>query len=48
MDVGGARSERKKWVYCFDAMDSVIFCTALSEYDQSLVEGGNQVRYPIE
>lgn len=33
-DVGGQRSERKKWIHCFESVTSIIFCTALSEYDQ--------------
>jgi len=37
-DVGGQRSERRKWIDCFDSVDAVIFVAALSEYDQNLVE----------
>jgi hypothetical protein len=43
-DVGGQRSERKKWIHCFEAVTSIIFCVALSEYDQVLLEEKNQVR----
>ncbi|KAF8425004.1 heterotrimeric G protein alpha subunit [Boletus edulis BED1] len=42
-DVGGQRSERKKWIHCFESVTSIIFCTALSEYDQVLLEEKNQV-----
>lgn len=42
-DVGGQRSERKKWIHCFEAVTSIIFCVALSEYDQVLLEESNQV-----
>ena len=42
-DVGGQRSERKKWIHCFEAVTSIIFCVALSEYDQALLEERNQV-----
>jgi guanine nucleotide-binding protein subunit alpha len=42
-DVGGQRSERKKWIHCFENVTSIIFCVALSEYDQVLLEEGNQV-----
>lgn len=42
-DVGGQRSERKKWIHCFEAVTSIIFCVALSEYDQVLLEEKNQV-----
>ncbi|THH29678.1 hypothetical protein EUX98_g4511 [Antrodiella citrinella] len=38
-DVGGQRSERKKWIHCFESVTSIIFCTALSEYDQSANPG---------
>jgi len=37
-DVGGQRSERRKWIDCFDSVTSVIFVAALSEYDQTLAE----------
>ncbi|KAI5779301.1 guanine nucleotide binding protein, alpha subunit [Geopyxis carbonaria] len=43
-DVGGQRSERKKWIHCFEAVTSIIFCVALSEYDQVLLEEKNQNR----
>ncbi|KAI0733838.1 G-protein alpha subunit [Fomitopsis betulina] len=43
-DVGGQRSERKKWIHCFESVTSIIFCTALSEYDQVLLEERNQNR----
>lgn len=45
-DVGGQRSERKKWIHCFESVTSIIFCTALSEYDQVLLEERNQVSEP--
>ena len=37
-DVGGQRSERKKWIHCFDNVDCVLFVVAMSEYDQMLAE----------
>lgn len=43
-DVGGQRSERKKWIHCFEAVTSIIFCVALSEYDQVLLEENGQNR----
>ncbi|KAG2224602.1 hypothetical protein INT45_003742 [Circinella minor] len=43
-DVGGQRSERKKWIHCFEAVTSIIFCVALSEYDQVLLEESRQNR----
>ena len=45
-DVGGQRSERKKWIHCFESVTSIIFCTALSEYDQVLLEEKNQASPP--
>ncbi|KAJ1911006.1 Guanine nucleotide-binding protein alpha-2 subunit [Tieghemiomyces parasiticus] len=43
-DVGGQRSERKKWIHCFEGVTSIIFCVALSEYDQVLLEESKQNR----
>ena len=40
-DVGGQRSQRKKWIHCFDNVDCVLFVVALSEYDQVLEEDRN-------
>ncbi|XP_062501627.1 guanine nucleotide-binding protein G(o) subunit alpha-like isoform X2 [Corticium candelabrum] len=37
-DVGGQRSERKKWIHCFQNVDCVLFCVALSAYNQTLRE----------
>ena len=38
VDVGGQRSERKKWLYCFEGVHAIIFCVALSGYDLVLEE----------
>ncbi|PWN95682.1 putative Gpa2-guanine nucleotide-binding protein alpha-2 subunit [Tilletiopsis washingtonensis] len=38
LDVGGQRSERKKWVHCFEGVTAVLFLVALSGYDACLVE----------
>jgi len=38
VDVGGQRSERKKWIKIFEGVTGIIFCVALSEYDQKLFE----------
>ncbi|KAJ3149101.1 guanine nucleotide-binding protein subunit alpha [Geranomyces michiganensis] len=37
-DVGGQRSERKKWIHCFEEVTAIVFLVAISEYDQVLVE----------
>ncbi|KAI8387300.1 guanine nucleotide binding protein, alpha subunit [Blakeslea trispora] len=37
-DVGGQRSERKKWIHCFEYVTAIIFLVAISEYDQVLIE----------
>jgi GTPase SAR1 family protein len=38
IDVGGQRSERRKWIHCFEGVNALLFVVALSEYDQSLYE----------
>ena len=43
VDVGGQRSERRKWIHCFENVTSIIFLVALSEYDQVLAECDNEV-----
>ena len=49
IDVGGQRSERKKWLRCFDSVQAVIFIASLAEYDQVLAEDGmtNRMRESI-
>ncbi|KFX97050.1 hypothetical protein O988_05049 [Pseudogymnoascus sp. VKM F-3808] len=45
-DVGGQRSERKKWIHCFENVNCLLFLVAISGYDQCLVEDkdGNQMQ----
>lgn len=38
VDVGGQRSERKKWIHCFEDVTAIIFLSALSGYDECLEE----------
>ncbi|CAH1126932.1 unnamed protein product [Ceutorhynchus assimilis] len=44
VDVGGQRSERRKWIHCFENVTSIIFLVSLSEYDQILFESENENR----
>jgi guanine nucleotide-binding protein G(i) subunit alpha len=37
-DTGGQRTERKKWIHCFEGVTAIIFIVALSEYDLKLIE----------
>lgn len=46
VDVGGQRSERRKWIHCFQNVTSIMFLVALSEYDQVLVESDYEVIIP--
>lgn len=43
VDVGGQKSERRKWIHCFENVTSIIYLVALSEYDQVLYECANEV-----
>ncbi|KAM8984050.1 LOW QUALITY PROTEIN: guanine nucleotide-binding protein subunit alpha-14-like [Ara ararauna] len=36
VDAGGQRSERRKWIHCFESVPSITFLVAVSEYDQVL------------
>ena len=38
--MGGQRSERKKWIHCFEGVNAIIFLAAVSEFDQVLMEDG--------
>lgn len=38
LDAGGQRSERSKWIHCFEGITLVLFVMAISEYDQMLFE----------
>ncbi|KAH7687783.1 guanine nucleotide-binding protein G(o)alpha subunit, partial [Aphelenchoides avenae] len=41
IDVGGQKSERRKWVSVFDSVNAIIFFAAISEYDQFMSEDTN-------
>jgi len=38
VDVGGQRSERRKWISCFDDVTGLIFVVSLISYNQTLYE----------
>jgi len=38
VDVGGQRSQRQKWLQCFDSVTAILFLVSTSEYDQVLME----------
>eukprot|EP01089_Gocevia_fonbrunei_P013334 TRINITY_DN3400_c0_g1_i1.p1 TRINITY_DN3400_c0_g1~~TRINITY_DN3400_c0_g1_i1.p1 ORF type:complete len:249 (-),score=47.93 TRINITY_DN3400_c0_g1_i1:52-687(-) len=44
VDVGGQRSERRKWIHCFECVTAVLYTASLSEYDQTLREDNSQNR----
>jgi len=44
IDVGGQRSERRKWVHCFPDINALLFVVAISEYDQTLREDNTTKR----
>lgn len=41
VDVGGQRSERRKWLNVFDNVDAIVFLSSLAEYNQRLFEDVN-------
>ena len=47
-DVGGQRSERKKWIHCFEGVHCLMFVAALSGYDQCLVEDKTAVCHHVQ
>jgi len=38
VDVGGQRSERRKWINCFDSVTAVLFVASIGSYDQTVWE----------
>jgi guanine nucleotide-binding protein subunit alpha len=45
VDVGGQKSERRKWIHCFQDVTSILFLVSLSGYDQCLVEDKDAVSF---
>ncbi|KAL0491006.1 guanine nucleotide-binding protein alpha subunit [Acrasis kona] len=44
LDVGGQRTERKKWLHCFEAVSAVIFVISAPEYDLKCYEDNHTPR----
>lgn len=44
-DVGGSRSERRKWIHEFEDVDIVLFQAPVGAYDEQLREDKYSVRY---
>jgi guanine nucleotide-binding protein G(i) subunit alpha len=44
VDVGGQRSERRKWIHCFENVTALLYCVALDEYDMKVPEDENMNR----
>jgi len=44
VDVGGQKSERRKWASQFDSTDLIIFLVAINEYDMPLEEDSSETR----
>lgn len=44
IDVGGQRTERRKWIHQFQDVTALLFCVSLAEYDQVIAEDGKTNR----
>ncbi|XP_054770202.2 guanine nucleotide-binding protein G(i) subunit alpha-like isoform X1 [Lytechinus pictus] len=38
VDIGGQRTERRKWIHCFDDVTAIMYTVAISAFDQKLRE----------
>jgi len=45
VDVGGQRSERRKWIHAFDSVTAIIFLVALDDYNKTLEEDNSVNRF---
>jgi len=50
VDVGGQRSERRKWLHCLDDVVAIIYMSAMDDYDSMLEEDGatNRLQESLE
>mmetsp|Transcript_6624 Transcript_6624/g.12189 ORF Transcript_6624/g.12189 Transcript_6624/m.12189 type:complete len:316 (-) Transcript_6624:275-1222(-) len=50
VDVGGQRSERKKWIHCFDNVNAIMFVNNLAGYNKRLFEdqSGNRMQESLD
>lgn len=48
LDLGGQKTERRKWLHCFENVDAVLFVSALNEYYEILLNDGCKVRINFE
>ena len=48
VDVGGQKTERKKWIHCFEEVKAVMFIVALSDYDLTLREDDETVSIIVD
>uniref|UniRef100_A0A1I7WLE9 G-protein alpha subunit n=1 Tax=Heterorhabditis bacteriophora TaxID=37862 RepID=A0A1I7WLE9_HETBA len=44
VDVGGQRTERRKWIHCFDNVNMILFVVSMSDYDLQDPEDSRQNR----
>jgi len=46
--VGGQKSERRKWIHCFEDVTTILFLVSLNGYDMSLSEDRDAVSLPSQ
>uniref|UniRef100_A0A914CCH6 Uncharacterized protein n=1 Tax=Acrobeloides nanus TaxID=290746 RepID=A0A914CCH6_9BILA len=46
IDVGGQKSEQRKWIHCFDNVQGILFVADLSGYMQMLDEQHERIILP--
>ena len=47
-DIGGQRSERRKWLYLLDCVHAVIFCVSLTNYCQRATDDINKMHEAVK